>query len=408
MFPEGSNFVYFDNAATSWPKPPAVAAAMHEYMTHCGIGFGRSSGRQAEFVRGKIESLRRNLAVMMNASADEIILTHSATDGLNLVIQGLLLNQFGAITCQARNPSPPALVVTTQIEHNSVLRPLHAWEQLGWIRVATLPCDTLGHVIWDDLEPLLRQQPILLCVSHASNVTGAIQSLDLLGERCRTAGTMLLIDAAQTLGCLDIDVQKFGCDFLIASGHKGLLGPLGTGVAFLRQEAQVRIDSLRLGGTGSLTAKSTAELVGPIKWEAGNANVPGLVGLAAALDEQTSQIGIGRRHSVAKLASKLWLGLENITGVTRIADPGINPFVQANSRLPIVNFSIEGWDPASLAIALESAAGLVTRAGYHCAPLIHSALGTNESGTLRCSLGPYNTARDVELLLETLEKVCRF
>ncbi len=411
MFTKGSNFVYLDNAATSWPKPTSVAAAMHEYMTHCGIGFGRSSGRQAEFVSGKIESLRRNLAVMLNASADEIILTNSATDGLNLVIQGLLLNQFGAKTCLARNESPrttPALVITTQIEHNSVLRPLHAWEQKGWIRVATLPCDAMGQVIWDELGQLLRQQPLMLCVSHASNVTGVIQSLDLLGERCRSAGTMLLIDAAQTLGCLDIDVQKIGCDFLIASGHKGLLGPLGTGVAFLRRDQQERIDSLRLGGTGSRTTKLAEELVGPMKWEAGNANVPGLIGLAAAIDERTGNPRGARQQAVAELASKLWLGVESVDGVTRIADPGEDPFRQSEARLPIVNIMVEGWDAASLAIALESAAGVVTRAGYHCAPLIHSALGTSESGTLRCSLGPYNTARDIEVLLETLEKVCRF
>lgn len=411
MSPKGSKMVYFDNAATSWPKPTVVAAAMHDYMTQCGIGFGRSSGHQAEFVRATIEDLRRRLAAMLHATADEIILTTSATDGLNLVIQGLLLQRFGAKTCPARvdsHESLPALVVATQIEHNSVLRPLQSWERRGWIRVATLPCDAMGRVIWDSLDELLQQRPLLLCVSHVSNVTGLIQSLDALGERCRASGTLLLVDAAQSLGCLPVDVQRFGCDFLLASGHKGLHGPLGTGVAYIRRERQDQIDSLRLGGTGSFTNTREEELSGPTKWEAGNLNVPGLIGLAAAVGDRPEPPGNDESLKINKLASQLWNGLGNIPEVTRIADPGSNPFEQYGSRLPIISITVSGWDPASLAVALESAAGMVTRAGYHCAPLIHSALGSSADGTLRFSLGPYNTDAEVEQLLLALENVCRF
>ncbi|MDP1560247.1 MAG: aminotransferase class V-fold PLP-dependent enzyme [Pirellulaceae bacterium] len=408
---EGSKMLYFDNAATSWPKPTVVAAAMHEYMTQCGIGFGRSSGRQAEFVRATIEDLRRRLAALLHATTDEIILTTSATDGLNLVIQGLFLQRFGAKTCQAEiesQASLPALVVTTQIEHNSVLRPLQSWERRGWIRVATLPCDAMGQVIWGPLDELLQQRPLLLCVSHVSNVTGVIQSLDRLGERCHATGTLLLVDAAQSLGCLPVDVQRFGCDFLLASGHKGLHGPLGTGVAYIRRECQSQVDSLRLGGTGSFTNKREEELSGPTKWEAGNLNVPGLIGLAAAARERPEPTGNDEGLRMNKLAAQLWDGLGKIPEVTRIADPGNNPFEQLESRLPIISITVAGWAPASLAVALESAAGVVTRAGYHCAPLIHSALGSSADGTLRFSLGPYNTVADVEQLLLALENVCRF
>lgn len=411
MSPEYSKMIYFDNAATSWPKPTVVAAAMHDYMTQCGIGFGRSSGRQAEFVRVTIEKLRRGLAALLHATAEEIILTTSATDGLNLVIQGLFLQRFGAKTCRARvdsDSSLPALVVTTQIEHNSVLRPLQSWERRGWIRVATLPCDEMGQVIWDQLDELLQQRPLLLCVSHVSNVTGVIQSLDSLGERCRATGTLLLVDAAQSLGCLPVDVQRFACDFLLASGHKGLHGPLGTGVAYIRHERQGHIDSLRLGGTGSFTNQREEELSGPSKWEAGNLNVPGLIGLAAAVGERSEPPRNDESLKTNKLASQLWDGLGKIPEVTRIADPGDNPFEQHESRLPIISITVAGWDPASLAVALESAAGVVTRAGYHCAPLIHSALGSSADGTLRFSLGPYNTVSDVEHLLLAMENVCRF
>ncbi len=406
-----SKLVYLDNAATSWPKPPVVAEAIHQYLTQCGIGLGRSSGRQADDIHATVEGLRRNVARILNATADEIVLTNSATDGLNLVIHGLMLHRFGLKTGPISTEAigaGPALVITTQIEHNSVLRPLRAWERRGWIRIVTLPCDSCGRVIWHDLDELLRQRPLLLCVSHASNVTGTIQTLTSLGKRCRAVGTLLVIDAAQTLGHVNVDVQEIGCDYLLASGHKGLYGPLGTGVAYLRREQQFQVDSLRMGGTGSFTILPDEELSGPTKWEAGNLNVPGLIGLAAAVGESVARSRNDDLCTMSELAATLWDGLGKLDGVTRIADPGQNPFIQQDLRLPIISITVHGWEPSALAVALESAAGLVTRAGYHCASLIHSALGTSHGGTLRFSLGPYNKAQDLELLLDTLERVCRF
>lgn len=432
MSPERSNLIYLDNAATSWPKPPCVAVAMHEYMTQVGIGFGRSNSRHAESIRSTIEGLRRDLAEMLNARSDEIILTNSATDGLNLVIHGLLLHRFGA-KCQATNSksgaTTPALVITTQTEHNSVLRPLRSWVRRGWIRLATLRCDHLGNVDWETLDELLAERPIMLCVSHASNVTGAIQSLAGIGDRCRASGTLFLIDAAQTLGWLPIDVGTLACDFLIAAGHKGLCGPLGTGVAFIRRDRQGEVDSLRLGGTGASVFNDDEEPAGPTKWEGGNLNVPGLIGLAAAIrgrhqsfaahaidaadaadaiDATLSWSDASSKNQMLKLASHLWESLDSLNGVTRIADPGYDPFADGTLRLPIISLTFADWDPTSLALALESAADLVTRSGYHCAPTIHSALGTTKDGTLRISLGPYNTMQHVVTLRETLEMVCRF
>lgn len=422
MAPERNPLIYLDNAATSLPKPPRVAAAIHEYLTQYGIGLGRSQGQHADRIRNTIDQLRRDLALLLNGHADEIILTNSATDGLNLVIQGLMLHQFGtpkaqtAILAAAKHP---ALVLTTQIEHNSVLRPLQSWVHRGWIRLEVLPCDRFGTVDWSSLDHWLAQRPILLCVNHASNVTGVVQSLNGLGQKCRAAGTLLLIDAAQTLGWLPIDVQELGCDFLLAAGHKGLHGPLGTGLAYIRREQQSVVDSLRLGGTGSSLGESLSDLVGPTKWESGNLNVPGLIGLAAALQSSswattaagsTTPTGdaTSTRTRVSRLASQLWSSLCSMPEVSVVADPGCDPFSESTQRLPIISLTVADWDNAALAMALDSAAGLVTRAGYHCAPLIHSALGTTASGTLRISLGPDNTTEQIVCLRETLEKVCRF
>ncbi|MBL8889643.1 MAG: aminotransferase class V-fold PLP-dependent enzyme [Planctomycetaceae bacterium] len=423
MVSEQNSWVYLDNAATTWPKPPCVAAAINEYMTKYGIGMGRSVGRYADQIRSTIDRLRRDLASLLNAHTDEIILTNSATDGLNLIIQGLLLNRFGMSTSPFAHHSVaqyPALVLTTQIEHNSVLRPLQSWVQRGWIRVEVLPCDRFGSVDWSSLEDWLAQRPLMLCVNHASNVTGVIQSLSGIGQRCRAAGTLFLIDAAQTLGWLPIDVQNLACDFLVAAGHKGLYGPLGTGLAYIRREQQAVVDSLRLGGTGSVLGEEISDLVGPTKWESGNFNVPGLIGLAAAVQARRSHVtdvnstgtpAVAPRPTIAQLAplaSQLWSSLGAMPEVKLVADPGCDPFVEGPARLPIISLNVANWDNSTLALALDSAAGLVTRAGYHCAPLIHSVLGTSTSGTLRISLGPFNTGEQIVCLRETLEKVCRF
>ena len=417
------DMIYLDNAATSWPKPDCVAAAMSEYLTHYGIGLGRSLGTRADQIRATIDTLRRDLASMLRASSDEIVLTNSATDGLNLVIQGLLLHRFGAakdIEHRPADSTSPALVVTTQIEHQSVLRPLHAWVRRGWIRLEILPCDPFGNIDWTRLDQWLEERPLLVCVNHASNVTGAVQRLTGLGQRCREHGAMLLIDAAQTLGWLPIDVESLQCDFLLAAGHKSLHGPLGTGIAYLRRERQDEVDSLRLGGTGDQALEPNTVDRGPSKWEGGNVNVPGLIGLAAAVRAARSAeqgAPVPDAHATVNregaklalgLASHLWGSLAELPEVTRVADPGYNPFTADTARLPIISLTVANWDPASLALALDSAAGLVTRAGYHCAPLIHAALGTTDSGTLRVSLGPYNTMEHVECFRETLERVCRF
>lgn len=443
--------VYFDHAATSWPKPAVVNQAVVDYMASGGSGHGRSVGRAADALRDTLAGLRRDLATLIGAADHEIVFAHSATDALNLIIHGLMLHRFGnrsgeplAVTNHRR--AEPALVVTTQIEHNSVLRPLHAWVRRGWIRLEILPCDTSGTVQWSALEHLWEQRPWLVCATHASNVTGTVQDLESVGAQCRGAGALFLVDAAQTLGCLPVDVQRLACDFLVAPGHKSLAGPLGTGVAFLGQHLHDQVDSIRLGGTGGVLGQWDADIPPPQKWEAGNWNVPGLVGLAAALrsrrpdghaesvlaqpapvDNKTKTINKLKQANATDmpnqpvgstalltaddpwaLAAQLWEGLGRLPEIQRRGAIEEQPYQDRRRRLPITSFTAGDWEPAALAVALESAGGFVTRAGYHCAPLIHAALGTTDQGTLRVSFGPGNTAQQVEQFLQTLEAVCQF
>jgi selenocysteine lyase/cysteine desulfurase len=310
------------------------------------------------------------------------------------------------------------LVVATEIEHNSVLRPLQAWAARGWIRLEIVPCDRSGQIDWGRWEALLRQRPWLVCANHASNVTGIIQPVAQMGEGCRQAGAWFLVDAAQTLGWIPLDVEQLSCDILVAAGHKALHGPLGTGLAYFRRAIQPAIASLRMGGTGSWGPAMDSQIAGPPKWEAGNLNVPGLLGWAAALSqgndpprqawdvESSARAVATRLEHARRLCSRLWTGLERIPGVRLVAHPGGDPFGGQSPRLPIISLTVEGWDPSELAVAMESAGGFVTRAGYHCAPLIHASLGTTVGGTWRLSLGPDNTVDQVERFLQTLKAVC--
>lgn len=431
---------------------------MLEYMQLGGGGHGRSIGRAADSLRETLAELRRDLAALIGAADHEIVFANSATDALNLIIHGLMLQRFGSRVPAAASGSAAAdrrtreadraLVITTQIEHNSVLRPLQAWVRRGWIRLEILPCDSSGQVQWSGLEPLLAQQPWLVCAAHASNVTGTVQDLAAVGERCQRAGIWFLVDAAQTLGCLPVDVRQLGCDMLVAPGHKSLAGPLGTGVAYIHQRLHDHVDSIRLGGTGGVLGQWDADVPPPQKWEAGNWNVPGLLGLAAALRMRLAKTvsdtacpakltnkeyplnksihttkysnndlstrpndRVTNQHAEDdpwELATQLWEGLGRLPEIQRVGATEAEPYRDRQRRLPIVSFTARDWDPAALAVALESAGGFVTRAGYHCAPLIHAALGTEAGGTVRVSFGPGNTHTQVQQLLETLESVCRF
>lgn len=380
--------IYLDNAATSWPKPPAVYDAVDAYLRENGAPLGRGSYGEALSVVKTVADLRRSLARLLGArDANQIVFGFNGTDVLNIAIHGFVRRGDH--------------VVTTVVEHNSVLRPLRHLAEKADVELTHVRCDADGVVAAAAIEAVLRPETRLVVLSHASNVTGALQPVEEVANVVRSRkGPRLLVDAAQTAGHVPIEIDRWGVDLLATSGHKGLLGPLGTGVLYIRPGLEEEIHSFRQGGTGTQSDDDRQPQSMPDKFEPGNHNVPGLVGLAAAVAFLESQ-GIDKiqRHA-EQLTSRLLHGLREIEGVT-IYGPH-----EASPRVGVVSLSIEGYDPQELATTLETAFGIQSRAGIHCAPRMHAALGTQErGGTLRLSVGVFTTEDEIAAAVEAIRAI---
>ena len=380
--------IYLDQAATSWPKPEAVYAAVDRYQRELGAPAGRGVYAEALEVGRLIDSARRAAASLLGAeSAKQIVFTFNGTDSLNLAIHGVLGNAGGH-------------VVTTSAEHNSVLRPLRALEDAGRIEVTRVACNAAGVVDPDDVRRALRADTKLVAMTHASNVTGALQPAAEVGRFVREHGAIYLVDAAQTLGDLPLSVAELHADLLAAPGHKGLLGPLGTGLLYIRPGVEHRLQSLRQGGTGSRSDEDRQPENLPDKYESGNLNVPGIVGLAAGItwlnERSLTEI---RRHTL-ELTERLLAGLSEIGGV-RLYGPAT-----AGERVGVVSLSLEGLDAQELAATLDSAYRVQVRPGIHCAPAMHRALGTLDSGgTVRLSWGAMTTIEEIDAAAQAIREI---
>ncbi len=378
--------IYLDNAATSFPKPESVVRAVTEYLTQCGVAAGRGSSRRATELDGRIASCRAALARLWNAeSSREVLFTFNGTDSLNLAIHGYL--------------RPGDHVVTTELEHNSVLRPLRMWETERGVTLSIIPAEEDGRVSPARLAQALRPNTRLVALTHASNVTGVVQPIVEVGERLRSRPEVLfLVDAAQTAGHVAIDVQRARIDLLCGSGHKGLLGPLGTGVVFLKASRMEEVRSFRQGGTGSQSESLDQPTAAPDKYESGNPNAAGLVGLAAAVEWIQGQ---GVETLAARSAPWVRMLFDGLVG-----NPSVRVFTPDPSLVEnagVVSFVVDGVDPRETATLLDAHFGIEVRAGLHCAPLIHRRLGTLETGgTVRASVGPFTSEADVDALLTAL------
>jgi cysteine desulfurase / selenocysteine lyase len=380
--------IYLDNAATSWPKPPAVYEAVDSYQRVNGAPLGRGTYGEAQSVERTVAEARRGLARLLGVrDPNQVILAFNGTDALNIAIHGYVRRGDH--------------VVTTVVEHNSVLRPLRHLADTAEVEITHVECDAEGIVAADAIGAAIRPETRLVVLSHASNVTGALQPVEEVARLLRARqGPKLLVDAAQSAGHVPIDVDRWGVDMLATSGHKGLLGPLGTGLLCIRRGLEGEISSFRQGGTGSQGDEDRQPRSMPDKYEPGNQNVPGLVGLAASVSYLNDH-GIDEvRQHAERLTTQLLGGLQAIAGVT-IYGPR-----EVVRRVSVVSLSVEGYDPQELATTLDAAFGIQTRAGFHCAPHMHAALGTAErGGTLRLSVGLFNTQADVAAAIAAVRAI---
>lgn len=370
--------LYLDQAATSWPKPDGVYQAVDEYQRRLGVAAGRSAYVEAVEVSQRVARARAAVARLLGAeSPRRIAFAFNGTDALNMAIHGAL----------ARGGH----VITTVAEHNSVLRPLRSLEVAGRIAVTRVAVDRQGVVRADELRRALRPETKLIAVTHASNVTGAIQPAAEIGRLAREAGVLFLLDAAQTAGEMPIDVRQLNVDLLATPGHKGLLGPLGTGVLYLRPGIEDHLESVRQGGTGTSSESDRQPDEMPEKFEAGNLNVPGILGLGAGV-EWLLERGVERVRGDAVAHTGLFV--QRLKAIAAITVYGPET---AAERVGLVSFNLLGIEPQELAAILDSPFGIQCRAGLHCAPLMHAALGTlGTGGTVRASFGPFTTLEEIE------------
>lgn len=375
--------IYLDNAATSWPKPPSVARAVQLAMTRPLGNPGRTHHRAALDAAVILSECRERLARLFGAANPlRICFMANTTEALNTAIKGVL--------------RPGDHAICSSMEHNSVWRPLTALAARG-VEFSVAQANAAGVLDAESVRQLLRPNTRLVAITHASNVCGAVQPIAQIGRICREHGALFLVDAAQSAGALSIDVTAMNIDLLAFPGHKGLLGPQGTGGLYVREGLD--ITTLKEGGTGSESIRAQQPEIYPDHLESGTLNLPGIAGLNAALayllERGVAEIA---RHESA-LTTRLVDGLRGIEGVT-VYGPA-----SADERAAVVSFNLRGWECTALAAALEDSADLACRAGLHCAGLAHQTLGTQASGTLRLSPGPFSTETEIDLVLAAVRKL---
>lgn len=365
--------IYFDQAATTLPKPEPVARACYEAVLHAGNP-GRGAHEASLDSLRTVFDVRCRLAQWFGLSQPErVCFTGNATDSLNIALRGLL--------------RPGDHVITTAMEHNSVLRPLYLLREQG-VELTILKADRQGRVAWNTLEGAIRPNTRALVCCHGSNLTGNLNDLAALGAICRRQGLTFIVDAAQTAGIFPIHMEEMGIDLLCLTGHKSLLGPQGIGALLVG--AQIELAPFRVGGTGVQSALERQPSDYPTRLEAGTLNGPGIAGLGAALNWLEQQDVAALRRREQELARQFYEGVRTLPTVTVYGDWSVE------ERCPIVSLNLEGWDAAALSDALARRYDIATRPGLHCAPLAHQALGTQQQGAVRFSFSHTNTREEVD------------
>ncbi|MFN4241796.1 MAG: aminotransferase class V-fold PLP-dependent enzyme [Tepidisphaerales bacterium] len=388
--------LYLDNAATSFPKPPAVLDAMVHYFRELGASPGRGAYAESVEAGRLMAECRSALCRLFNgSSSDHVIFTLNCTDALNLAIRGVL----DPLRPLPAGEKPHA--ICTDLDHNSILRPLHGLLDRGAIELTRVPVDgTTGLVDVDDIRRAVRRNTRLIAVTHASNVSGTVQPIRDIGRVAREAAVPFLVDAAQSAGHVPIDVQADCIDLLAAPGHKFLMGPLGTGFLYLRPGLEKLLRPYREGGTGSVSEHDRQPEFLPDKYEAGSHNAPGIIGLLAGV-RWVLQQGVENlyRHD-QELVRTFLEAMLRCEGLTYYGPQGVA------HRIGVFSVRVDGYTPHELSAVLEAEFGLLTRSGLHCAPHAHRTLGTADGGgTTRLSFGPFLSRQDVKFAGDVLANV---
>ncbi|NLT21194.1 MAG: aminotransferase class V-fold PLP-dependent enzyme [Syntrophomonadaceae bacterium] len=377
--------IYIDNAATTYPKPEAVYEAVDHFNRFMGGNPGRGSNKKALKAGSMLLETREALARLFNiADSDQVAFTANVTESINLGLKGIL--------------KPGDHVITTSMEHNAVARPLHVLSQKG-VQWTQVKCAADGSLDPADVRAAIRDNTRMICMLHASNLTGTIMPIDEVGVIAREAGILFMVDSAQTAGVLEIDVAAQNIDILAFTGHKALLGPQGTGGIYLRPGLEIL--PLKEGGTGSLSESLEQPALMPDRLESGTLNTPGIAGLLAGLNfiELVGQKAIGEKEQ--KMTAMLIEGLKEIKGLIMYGPKDVK------RQTAVVAFNIVDIDCGELSYALDSEYEIVIRSGLHCAPLAHQTIGTLEQGACRISPGYFTTEEEMLQVIKAIHSIAR-
>ncbi len=401
--------IYLDNAATSFPKAPGVGEACARFIANDAANPGRAGHRMAVAAEEMLDNLRLKLARLVNAPDHRrMVFTLNGTDALNIGIKGVVFSRWAERAAASGGGEGRPHVVTSVLEHNSVSRPLQALADAGRIDLTRVGCDDDGLIDPDNVKSAFTPSTVLVVLTHASNVTGTIQDAAAVGRCCREAEVLFMLDAAQTVGVLPIDVEAMHIDLLAFPGHKSLLGPTGTGALWVGERCPGpdessalphRFAPYREGGTGGDSATPTQPALYPYYLEGGTPNTVGLAGLAAGLDHVLAhpmQETLQHEQLLCRRVIELIDADERFT-LLGSADPA--------SRVGTVSFTVRDLPAADAGSILDDSFDIAVRPGLHCSPYAHRRFGTFPDGAVRVSPGAFTTDGDVDALVEALDQI---
>ena len=377
--------IYLDNASTTFPKPEAVPKAVADFIQNQGTNINRGTYAPAYDTEEKVFETREQLCRLFHfPDCKNVIFTPNVTTSLNMVIKGLL--------------RPGDHVLVSSMEHNAIMRPLTQLQSQG-VSFDRIPCTAQGELIVDSLESLLKSNTKAVILTHASNVCGTLMPLEKVGDFCRRHRLFFLVDAAQTAGIFPIDMEQMQIDALCFTGHKGLMGPQGIGGFLVTDALAQKLTPLISGGTGSISHLEEIPDFLPDRFEPGTLNLPGIMGLHAALSF-ISSVGMDniQKHELA-LTDQFLQQIKDLPRIRLVGKTNIE------NRTGVISLQIAGIDCALAACRLEQEFGILTRVGLHCAPNAHKTLGTYPQGTIRFSIGYFNTPQDIQDAVSALKQI---